>query len=113
MDAEIPLSNSDLRLQLVPEAQLLDLQNPDAAGGGGVELHRRGADLRAACGEFFAQLHERGDTSLVAGGARLDAAANPRLFLRELLRLALPVDGFVRHQLRLALHERRIVTLPA
>ena len=100
-------------LAFVAESQLLDLEDSHAARGGGVELERRRADLFPPRGEFGAQLEERGDASLVARRARLHATADPRLLLRELLRLAFPVYGLVCEKFLLALHERLIVALPA
>ena len=100
-------------LLLVREAELLDLQHPHATGSGGVELHRRRADLLPSRGEFGAELHERGDASLVACRPRLHAAADPRFLLRKFFRLAFPVHGFVREKLGLPLHERLVIAFPA
>ena len=102
-----------LAAAVVRERDVLDLEHADASRRGGVELHRRSSRRSASGGELLAKLHQGRDPAFVACSPRFDAATYPRLLLRELLRLSLPVDGLVGKKLGLSPDERRIVAFPA
>ena len=100
-------------LRVVCKREVLDLDHAVAGRGRRVHPQRSRAGRHAPVRELESQLAQRLHAPLVALAARLHALADPRLLLRELLRLLLPESSFVRLQVGLSLEERAVVAIPA
>ena len=103
----------DGALRIVCEAEVLDLDHAVAGRRRRIHPQRGRAGRHAPVRKFEAQLAQRLHAPLVARTAGFHALANPRLLLRELLRLLRPKGRLVRLQVGLPLEEGAIVAVPA